>query len=169
MATYQLPDGRTVSTDMAFTLQGIQYPRNWLSLSTPEERAERGIEGPMPEPAWYDQRFYWGYDDNGALIPKDHAQLQQEYIGHVQRNAGSMLSDTDWMVTRSAEPNGKPVSQEVLDDRAAIRAKSDEKEAAILATADTAELAAYITSADYSQWPPYPEPELEEPEAESAA
>ena len=147
MATYQLPDGRTVSTDMAFVLDEIQYPSNWLLLSTPEDRAERGIEGPLPEPPWYDQRFYWGPDQ-----PKDHAQLQQEYIAHVKRNAGSLLAATDWMVTRSAEPNGKPVSQEVLDERAAIRVKSDEKEAAIEATADTAELATYVTSTEYSAW-----------------
>jgi tagatose-1,6-bisphosphate aldolase non-catalytic subunit AgaZ/GatZ len=57
------------------------------------------------------------------------------------------------MVTRSAEPNGKPVSQEVLDYRAAIRLASDAKEAAIEATADTAELAAYITGTEYPVWP----------------
>ena len=153
MPTYQLSDGRTVSTDMAFVLDEIQYPSNWLLLSTPEDRAERDITGPLPEPPWYDQRFYWGPDQ-----PKEHAQLQQEYIAHVKRNAGSLLAATDWMVTRSAEPNGKPVSQDVLNERAAIRVKSNEKEAAILATADTAELAGYVTGAEYGQWQPAPQP-----------
>lgn len=148
MATYQLPDGRTVSDSMAFTLDGIQYPSNWLLLSSVDERVELGISGPLPEPPWYDQRFYWGPDQ-----PKDHAQLVAEYIGHVKRNAGAMISQTDWMVTRSAEPNGKPVSQGVLDYRAAIRLASDVKEAAITGTADTDELAAYITGADYPTWP----------------
>lgn len=154
MATYQLPDGRTVSDSMAFTLDGIQYPSNWLLLSTEDERTERGITGPLPAPPWYDQRFYWGPDQ-----PKGHAQLVAEYVGHVKRNAGSMLSDTDWMVTRSAEPDGKPVPQEVLDRRAEIRAFSDAKEEALLATTTTEELAAYITSAEYSQWGPEPKPE----------
>jgi len=50
----------------------------------------------------------------------------------------------------------------VLTERAAIRAKSDEKEAAIDATTSTEELAAYITSPNYSQWSdPLPEPEPE--------
>jgi hypothetical protein len=148
MATYQLSDGRTVSDSMAFTLDDIQYPSNWLLLSSEQDRTERGITGPLPEPPWYDQRFCWGPDQ-----PKDHAQLVEEYVGHVKRNAGAMISQTDWMVTRSAEPNGKPVSQEVLDYRAAIRLASDAKEAAIAATTDTAELAAYITGTEYPVWP----------------
>jgi len=148
MSTYQLPDGRTVSTDMAFTLGGIQYPNNWLQLSTPTDRSTRGITGPLPAPPYYDQRFYWGPDK-----PKDHAQLKKEYTAHVKRNAASMLSDTDWMVIRSVEPSGKPAAKAALGKRSAIRAKSDEKEAAILATSNTAELAAYVTSAQYSQWP----------------
>jgi hypothetical protein len=147
MATYQLPDGRTVSTDLAFTLDEIQYPSNWLALSTFEEREKRDIKGPLPEPPWYDQRFYWKPDQ-----PKDHAQLVAEYIGHVKRNAGAMLSDTDWMVTRSAEPGGKPVSAAVLAQRAGIRAKSDDKEAFLAATETTDELAAYVTGPSYSDW-----------------
>lgn len=39
------------------------------------------------------------------------------------------------------------------DARAAIRAATGDKVAAIAATLDTAELAAYITSADYPNWP----------------
>ena len=154
MASYELPDGRTVSDSMAFTLDDIQYPSNWMLLSNEQDRIDRGITGPLPEPPWYDQQFYWGPNQ-----PKDHAQLLQEYIGHVKRNAGAMISQTDWMVTRSAEPGGKPVSQQVLDYRAAIRAASDAKEAAIEATTITEELAAFITSPEYSSWPPEnPEP-----------
>ena len=150
MATYQLSDGRTVSDSMAFTLDDIQYPSNWLLLSSEEERSERGITGPLPELPWYDQRFYWAPDQ-----PKDHAELVDEYIGHVKRNAGSMLINTDWYITRQAE-TGAAVPQEVLDRRAEIRAYSNIKEQALLATTSTEELAAYVTSADYSRWEPEP-------------
>lgn len=148
MANYQLPDGRSVSDSMAFTLNEIQYPSNWLLLSTENDRIERGITGPLPEPAWYDQRFYWAPDQ-----PKDHLQLVHEYIGHIKRNAGSMLSDTDWYITRMVE-TGVGVPQAVLDRRAEIRACSNTKEQAILATTSTDELAAYVTSAEYSLWEP---------------
>ena len=147
MATYQLPDGRTVSTDMAFTLDDIQYPSNWLALSTPEDREERGIEGPLPETAWYDQRFYWGPDQ-----PKDHAQLVAQYSEYVRMNANAMLRETDWMVIREAD-NGTPVPEAWRTWREAIRAATGDKVAAIAATLDTAELAAYITGADYPSWP----------------
>ena len=153
MATYQLPDGRTVSTDMAFTLDDIQYPSNWLALSTPEDREERDIEGPLPEPAWYDQRFYWGPDQ-----PKDHAQLVAQYSEYVRMNANAMLRETDWMVIREAD-NGTAMDADTKALRQEIRLATGTKVAAIEATANTDELAAYITSSEYSQWPPYPEPE----------
>jgi len=152
MASYQLPDGRKISDSMAFTLNDVQYPSNWLSLSTEQELMQRGITGPLPEPPWYDQRWAWGFNDDSSLNWKDLEPLKEEYIAHVKRNAGSMLGATDWMVTRSAEPNGKQVPDAVLAERAAIRAKSDEKETAILATTTTEELAAYITGPDYPVW-----------------
>jgi len=157
MATYQLPDGRTVSTDMAFTLDDIQYPSNWLALSTPEDREERGIEGPLPEPAWYDQRFYWGPDQ-----PKDHAQLVAQYSDYVRMNANAMLRETDWMVIREAD-NGTAMDAATKALRQEIRLAAGEKVTAIEATADTDELATYITGSDYPSWPPYPVVEEEEP------
>jgi hypothetical protein len=157
MATYQLPDGRTVSTDMAFTLNEIQYPSNWLALSSAQDRAERDIEGPLPEPAWYDQRWSWGYDEDGKLIWKDHAPLVVEYIGNVRANANAMLAPTDWQVIREAD-NGKPMGAGVKAERERIRTAAGGKIASINATTTTAELAAYITSNAYSDWNPIPEP-----------
>jgi len=158
MATYQLPDGRTVSTDMAFTLDEIQYPNNWLALSTPEEREERGIEGPLPEPAWYDQRFYWR-----SGLPKDHGQLVVQYSEYVRMNANAMLRETDWMVIREAD-NGAAMDAGTKALREDIRLAAGTKIIAIKATADTAELAAYITGTEYPVWPsdsPAPVDELE--------
>ena len=157
MATYQLPDGRTVSTDMAFTLNEIQYPSNWLALSSAQDRAERDIEGPLPEPAWYDQRWCWGYDEDGNLIWKDHAPLVMEYINNVRANANAMLRETDWQVIREAD-NGTVMSAETKADRQFVRDAAGGKITAINATTTTAELAAYITSNAYSDWNPIPEP-----------
>jgi hypothetical protein len=63
-------DGKPLSPDRAFTHDGIQYPANWLRLSTLEEKEAIGITE-VPDPPIYDQRFYWGYDQDGQLIPKD--------------------------------------------------------------------------------------------------
>ena len=143
---FQLPDGRLISPDVAFTLNSVQYPANFLRLSTEAEKAALGITWVAPEP-YFDQRFYWGPD-----LPKDHTQLVEQWVGQTKTTAGTLLAPTDWMITRSAEPGGKPASDEVLAQRAAIRTKSDEKETAILATITTEELAAYITGPDYPVW-----------------
>jgi hypothetical protein len=67
-------DGKPLSPDRAFTHNGIQYPANWLRLSTLAEKEAIGITE-VPDPPTYDERFYWGYDQDGQLIPKDHTQL----------------------------------------------------------------------------------------------
>mgnify|MGYP000103150059 FL=1 len=157
---YKLPDNRLLSPDRAFMHNSIHYPANWLRLSTQEDRDALGIVWVQPDPVW-DQRFYWGYDQDGQLIPKDHAQLVEQWVGQTKTTAGTLLAPTDWMITRSAEPNGKPASDEVLAQRAAIRTKSDEKEAAIEATGSTDELAAYVISSDYSTWTSEPVTELD--------
>ena len=153
-------DGKPLSPDRAFTHDGIQYPANWLRLSSPEERAAIGITE-VPDPAPYDQRFYWGYDADGTLLPKDHAQLVEQWVTATKVTAGTLLTPSDWYITRQAE-TAVAVPQEVLDRRAEIRSYSNTKEQAILATTTTEELATYITSADYSLWAPEPEQPVEE-------
>lgn len=155
-------DGKPLSPDRAFTHDGIQYPANWLRLSTPEERVAIGITE-EPDPAPYDERFYWGYDADGQLIPKDHTQLVEQWVGQTKSTAGSLLASSDWYITRQAE-TGTAAPQQVLDRRAEIRSFSNTKEQAILTTTSTEELATYITSAAYSRWEPEPSAE-EEPSA----
>lgn len=140
---------KPLSPDVAFVAEvdgdTIQFPANWLRLSSPEEREAIGItEEPDPTPV--DQRFWW---DTG--IPKDHAQLVEQWIGQVKQTAGSLLSSTDWYITRNAE-TGINIPQEVLDRRAEIRAYSNTKELAILSTTTTEELAALVTGSDFNQW-----------------
>jgi hypothetical protein len=147
MATYQLPNGQTVSDSMAFTYDDVQYPENWIRLSTEEDRERVGLTGPLPEPPWYDQQFYWGPDQ-----PKDHSELVELYCGYVRLNANAQLRDTDWMVIREAD-NGTVIDPDIKALREDIRLAAGTKIAAITATTTTDELAAYITGADYPVWP----------------
>ena len=124
----------------------------------PEERAAIGITE-EPDPAPYDQRFYWGPD-----LPKDHTQLVEQWASQTRITAGTLLVTTDWMVIRESD-NGVLVPDEVKARRQEIRDFSGTKVAAIEATTTTDELAAYITSSDYSAWdaaPAEPEPALAE-------
>lgn len=157
-----LLDGKPLSPDVAFTHDGIQYPANWLRLSTPEERAAIGITE-VPDPAPYDQRFYWGYDAEGHLIPKDHTQLVEQWAAQTRATAGTLLQPTDWIIIREAD-NGKPADPVIKTWREMVRLAAGSKVYEIEHTADTAALAAYITGPDYSAWPsqdaaPAPAPE----------
>ena len=142
--------GKPLSPDVAFTdINGIQRPANWLRLASPEERAAAGITE-VPDPPTYDQRFYWGPD-----LPKDHAQLVEQWKQQTRTTAGTLLASSDWLVIREQD-NGTPVPVAWKTWRESIRTATGTKVTAIAQTADTAALAAYVTSADYSSWPSDP-------------
>jgi len=160
-----LLDGRPLSPDAPFKHLGIQYPANWLRLASPEERAAIGITE-VPDPPVPDFRFYWGYDDKGALIPKDHAQLVVQWVAQTRTTANTLLTPTDWIIIREAD-NGKPADPLLKTWREDIRLATGVKVTAIRDTADTPALAAYITGTDYPVWPrdPY-SPTFVEPAAD---
>lgn len=152
--------GSTVlSLDRAFTANGIQYPANWLRLSTLEEKEAIGIRE-LPDPPVYDQRFYWGYDDDGRLIPKDHAQLVEQWTQQTRTTANTLLQPTDWVIIREAD-NGTAADPLLKAWRQDVRSATGDKITAIEATADTTALAEYITGAAYSAWPTLNEPTME--------
>jgi hypothetical protein len=163
-------DGKPLSPDVAFTAtdadgQLIQFPANWLRLSTPEQRAAIGITEQVDPPSW-DQRWAWGYDADGHLIWKDHTQLVEQWVAQTRATAGTLLVPSDWLVIREQD-NGTAVPTQWKDWRQAIRMATGDKVAAIEATTTTEELAAYITGADYPMWPadpnqPQPEPPVED-------
>ena len=146
-------DGKPLSPDVAFTdpATGVQYPANWLRLSTLEEKEAIGITEQADPPVW-DQRFAWGYSEDGQLIWKDHTQLVEQWVAQTRTTAGTLIQPTDWMVIREQD-NGTVVPESVKALREDIRLVTGEKNAAIEATADTAELAAYITGTEYPVWP----------------
>ena len=163
-----LLNGEPLAIDTPFkTPDGTQYPANFLRLSTLEEKEAIGItEVPDPEP--YDQRFYWGYDVEGHLIPKDHAQLVEQWVAQTRTTANSLLQPTDWIIIREAD-NGKAADSVLKTWREEIRLAAGSKVYEIGQTTDTDALAAYITGADYPAWPvdPYaPVPVAEEEAAE---
>ena len=55
-------NGKTLPIDRGFTHNDIQYPRNWLRLSTQEDKDALGITWEA-DPVRYDDRYYW----NGEL------------------------------------------------------------------------------------------------------
>ena len=142
---------KPLALDVPFTSNDVSYPANWLRLASVEEREAIGISEVSDEP-YYDQRFYWGVD-----LPKDHDQLITQWVAQTKQAAGSILSQTDWYITRFSE-TGIEAPQSVLDRRSEVRLLSNEKEAFLRATESTEELAAYVTSLEYCRWEAIPEP-----------
>lgn len=149
-------DGQTLTPGYPFkTADGTQFPANWLYLATTEDKAAFGIIEVEETQETYDQRFYWGFLDDGALNPKDHKQLVADWCRQTREAAAALLQQTDWMVIRELD-SGKPMDGAVKAWRKAIRLVSDEKIDKIEQTGSTDELAAYITGADYPIWPVNP-------------
>jgi len=122
-------NNKPLSYDRAFTHAGIQYPANWLRLSSLEERNALGITEVANDPT-YDQRFYWGVDN-----PKDLAELKTQWKATQSDICNSLLSPSDWRVTRAAEL-GQAVASAWLTYRGAVRSACNTRQTEITAVAD---------------------------------
>jgi len=144
--------GAPLSPDVAFVdVNDIQRPANWLRLASPQEREAAGVTEVPDPPAPPDQRFYWGWDQNGKAIPKNHADLVEQWVAQTKATANSLLTPTDWVIIREAD-NGKVADPAIRTRRETIRLLAGSKAFEIRATQSTDELAAYVTSAAYSSW-----------------
>ena len=159
---YKLGD-RTLQLDVAWEHNDVQYPANWLRLSTEEDRASLGITWEDESIRAWDQRFYWGYDADGNLIPKDYAGLSTLWIDKTKHTANTLLVPSDWRVIKAKE-RGTTMNAEWKTWRQTIRTECGTKIEAIEATASIGDLAPhvdiarvqalaeYVTGSDYSVW-----------------
>ena len=158
---YKLGD-RTLALDVPWEHNDIQYPANWLRLSSDQDRAELGIVWEAEGSGW-NQKFYWGYDADGNLLPKTYADLKTLWIANTKQAANSLLQPSDWMVVRAAE-GGTAVPSAWTTWRATIRTECQTKVAAIEATAEVGDTAPhagfgrvqalqeYIEGSSYNVW-----------------
>mgnify|MGYP003115021504 CR=1 FL=1 len=146
---------------------GTTHPSNWGSWSDSEKTAA-GLVWEDP-PAPYDNRFYWGRETDGTLIPKSLTDvnsvdadgkiivdpvtgkqhvtkgLKTIYIQQTKQTANDLLSKTDWYITRKAEDSATTIPSDVSTYRAAVRTKSGTIETAIN---NAANLTAFIALFD---------------------
>ena len=137
-------NGNPLPIDTPFEVDGIQYPANWLRLTSLAEKVAIGITE-VSDPESYDDRFYWGVGN-----PKDLDQLKKDWVAQVKDTAGKMLAQTDWMIIRKMERN-VDVSADVVAKRLAILAEVDRLETAINACADVESLIAVVGSQNWGQ------------------
>jgi len=162
-------NGNTLPVDRAFTHNNVQYPRNWLQLSTEEERTALGITWEA-DPVRADDRYYWNgeldnpkaledveavdEDGNPLWVQKwdEEAEamvntpvrlvtkgLKSTKIAEVNHTAGTILANTDWYVTRKTERE-VDIPENVVTHRAAIVTEANRVETAIAEVTDVESL-----------------------------
>ena len=106
--------GQTIQYDRAWTHPdtGVQYPANWLRLTSLAEKQAVGLVEVTTSPdAVYDQRFYWNSstpkqlndvtDDDGNTT----TGLKTLWKSKQNEIAASLLAPSDWRVVKELEVN----------------------------------------------------------------
>ena len=166
-------NGNPLPVDVAFSHNDINYPANWLRLSTADEKKEIGITEVADDPG-YDQRFYKTdgsakeIDDYNEIYEKDaddgsykKGDPVKDSEGNIIVNKGvksnlkivekeiaqSLLSRHDWQVVRKAE-KGTAIDSAVSTYRDAIRTAYTTRKAEIENCKDTAALVTLYSSTE---------------------
>lgn len=134
---YQLPNGQLIGEYQAFTYADIQYPENWIALSTPKERSALGLIA-VPDPVRADDTFY----SNGDLnTPKPVSDIKTLLKSRLKATAYSLLSPSDYKIVRQIE-TGESADQPTLTYRAAVRTAYQSHKASVDQAATVDDLAA---------------------------
>jgi len=129
-----------------------QHPRQWVRWSS-DRKSAMGV-------SWeddtilgaFDNFYYLGWNSDGdALLPKPLAGLKVSKVNGAKQTSASMLSQTDWYVTRKTEAN-TAIPAEITAFRTAVRVNYASLKTAINDASDIAGLQAiYETVAGASQ------------------
>jgi len=155
-------NGSLLAVDVPFTVGDINYPANWLRLSTAQEKKDLGITEVADDPV-YDSRFYWGDGTAKTLTDTNEVDEKGDPILDEKGNqvitlgvksvlkaqekeiAGSLLAKYDWYVVRKAETS-KAIPTTIKTYRTAVRTACTTRETEIDACADTAALVTLYSS-----------------------
>tara|TARA_R100001509_G_scaffold163077_1_gene136524 strand:- start:29 stop:571 length:543 start_codon:yes stop_codon:yes gene_type:complete len=149
-------NGKPLAVDVPFTVGDINYPANWLRLSTAQEKKDLGITEVADAPS-YDSRFYWNdgtakalddvdaKDEDGNLLKDENGGqvvtlgVKSQLKAQEKAAAGSLLAKYDWYVVRKAE-KGTSIPSAISTFRDGVRTACDTREKEIDACSDTAAL-----------------------------
>lgn len=156
---YSTTDGQYINEGQAFTIGDVQYPANWLNLSTPEEKLAIGLEEVIATNSPASDIYYWVSStlDKASLTytntPKDLVQVKTNAVSQVNASAYSILLPSDWMAVKAFETS-TPIDPTWNTWRATIRTEAANAITAINAstTVDQVATAVNVTwSPDPSQ------------------
>ena len=140
-------NGNPLALDVAFSHNDINYPANWLRLSSADEKTAIGITEVADDPV-YDLRFYNTdgtakslADTTKTIDGVDYVNLGVKSIlkANEKISANYLLAKYDWQVVRKAE-KGTAMDSDVVTYRDGIRTAYTTRKTEIDNCADTAAL-----------------------------
>ena len=104
-------NGKTLQADRGFTHNGIQYPRNWLKLSSQGDRDAIGITWEA-DPVRADDRYYWDGDvnnpkalDNVNEVDEDGNPIYVQELDNSDPENPVMVDTDEQLVTKGLKSN----------------------------------------------------------------
>ena len=150
---YKQSTNQYILENTSFNIDGVQYPPQWLNLSSSSDKAALGlieviIQGERKNPV-----YYWTSEilENGILtltaIPKDLAEVKAQAINTLNDLAYTILLPSDWMVIKAFETN-TPISSDWNTWRTGIRTQV----ASTVSNINSASTVDEVASAINIQW-----------------
>ena len=158
---YSTTNGQYIQEGTQFTIDGVEYPSNWLNLSTPEEKAEIGLEEVIATNSPASDVYYWVSTElNEASLtyintPKDLDTVKSNAVSQINQTAYSILLPSDWMVVKSVETN-TPMSTDWNTWRQSIRTTADTARTAVATATDVEAVQTIMSSITWSPDPNQP-------------
>ena len=171
---YNKQFNKYITEGTAFTLGDIQYPANWLNLSSKEEKLDAGLHEVVCLNEPKDERFYWvSLDTDGSVsnysnLPKQLDDVEEtddsgnviitkglktQWKSTVNEIAYTLLSPSDWRVVKSSE-TGLPLDSSWSIYRTEVRNVADSTRLSIDSITTVDELKDVI---DSIVWPVSPD------------
>lgn len=138
-------DGKKLRQGRPFTHNGIQYPGNWLALTSTEEKTAIGITWEA-DPAPFNSSFYIS-----AGVERDINTIRPNMLTQQDTTAHGLLASTDWYVVRKYE-NSTAIPVGITSYRTAVRDTCESRKVAINGAADIPALVGVSTFGGMN-WP----------------
>jgi hypothetical protein len=151
-------NGQYINEGTQFEIEGVTYPPQWLNQSTPEQKAEIGLEEVIATNEPYNPIYYWtGEILEAATLTytgtaRDLIEVQSTAITSINNIAYSLLLPSDWMVVKSVE-TGINISNNWNVWRTSIRNTATSINTQLKLTASVDEVEAIMYSIN---WPSMP-------------
>jgi len=105
-----LLNNQPLAVDTPFTANEIQYPANWLRLSSAEEKSAIGITEVADIDMNFDNRFYWSKDLPKALEDKEESDedgnpMYVKVLDNTDPLNPVMVDSTERLVTKGLKSN----------------------------------------------------------------